>query len=252
MKRIIIIIFVVFAFSYSCVKDDGESGVSTGGDQAGQAGSMAKFSINNNHLYVINKSKLKTYDISNASQPQLINDLTVNFGIETVFTLGEHLFIGSVNGLYIYDVSDPNNIKFLSYYQHITSCDPVVANDSLAFVTLNSSASCWWNNGANRLDVLSIENKIDPELLSSVNMASPKGLGIKDHYVYVCNESQGLSVFDFSNPYNLSEVANISGIYSYDVIIRDNLLYLIGKDGLFQYDISDVNNISLISNMLFQ
>jgi len=251
MKRLYIFIIVVLAFSFSCTKEGGDSGVSTGGDQAGQGGSMAKFSISNNHLFVINESRLKTYDISNPAQPQQINDMTVDFGIETVFTLGNHLFVGSINGLYIYDISNPLNMKFLSYYQHITSCDPVVANDSLAFVTLNSSVSCWWQGGANRLDVLDIKNKIDPELLSSLNMGSPKGLGIKDHYVYVCNGDNGLDVYDYANSHNLIKVAGIAGIKSYDVIIRNDLLFLIGQDGLFQYDISDVQNISLISNILF-
>jgi len=252
MKRLFIMMIVLLAFSYSCVKDGGESGVATGGDQAGQGGSMAKFSISNNHLFVINESSLKTYDISNPAQPQKMNDLSVDFGIETVFTMGDHLFIGSINGLYIYDIADPINMKFLSYYQHITSCDPVVANDSLAFVTLNSSASCWWQGGANRLDVLDIKNKIDPELISSLNMISPKGLGIKGHYVFVCNGDNGLNVYDYTNPQNLVRVAGITGIQSYDVIIRNELLFVIGKDGFFQYDISDIQNISLISNILFQ
>ncbi|NOR86223.1 MAG: hypothetical protein GQ527_01300, partial [Bacteroidales bacterium] len=149
------------------------------------------------------------------------------------------------------DISNPSNIEYLSYYQHITSCDPVVANDSLAFVTLNSTSSCSWQNGANRLDVLDITNKIDPQLLSSYNLAGPKGLGLKDHYVFVCNGAEGVEVFDFSDPYDLEKVARISGIESYDVIVKENRLYLIGKDGLFQYDITEIENISLISNILF-
>ena len=41
MKRLFIMMSVLLAFSYSCVKDGGESGVAAGGDLAGQGGSMA-------------------------------------------------------------------------------------------------------------------------------------------------------------------------------------------------------------------
>jgi len=252
MKKIFIIAILAIGVVMACTKGSSDVGVSVDGNGSGQGGSMAKFSISGDYLFLINDWQLKTYDISNEALPQFVSDLNVDMGIETVFTLGDHLFIGSVNGMYIYDISNPNNIKYLSYYQHITSCDPVVANDSLAFVTLNSSSSCWWNGGANRLDVLDISNKINPTLLTSKNLYSPKGLGIKDNYVFVCNSDQGVGIFDYSNPYNLTNVGSISGIDSYDLIIDGNHLFLIGKDGLFQYDISNVFDINLISNILFQ
>lgn len=240
------------AVAFSCTKDGSEvSGVSTSGDAAGQGGSMAKFSISGNHLFLISEFELKIYDILNESQPQLISTTEVDFGIETVFTLGDHLFIGSNNGMYIYDISDPSNLKYLSFYQHITSCDPVVANDSLAFVTLNTARSCSWQNGENRIDVLDITNKIDPELLFSKTMTSPLGLGLYHHYVFICNGPSGVECYDFSNPNQLQYISKISGIDSYDLIIRNDILFLIGEDGLFQYNITDVNNISLISNILF-
>ncbi len=176
MRNLIIILFLIVTIAFSCTKDSDVSGVSSDSEAVGQGGSMAKFSISNDHLFIINEYQLKVYGIEDAAQPQLITSLNVDFGIETVFTLQDFLFIGSMNGMYIYDISNPQNILFMSFYQHITSCDPVVANDSLAFVTLNSTASCWWQGGANRLDVLDITNKVNPIMLSSKNMTSPKGL----------------------------------------------------------------------------
>lgn len=253
MKNIIVVLFLVVAVMFSCTKDGGDiSGISTEGDGAGQGGSMAKFSISGDHLFVINDFQLKIYDITNESQPISIGSINVDFGIETVFTLADHLFIGSINGMYIYDISNPSNIKYLSYYQHITSCDPVVANDTLAFVTLNSSSSCWWQGGANRLDILDIKDKENPQLLVSKNMSGPKGLGLYQNYVFVCNGASGVDVYDFSNPYELELVGGVSGIDAYDVIIRNTHMFLVGQDGLFQYDISNVEDINLISNILFQ
>ena len=252
MKKFFIISIVIIAFAFSCTKGDSDvSGVSTTGDASGQGGSMAKISISGDNMFLINEYQLKIYNIVNEAQPQLLSTTQLDFGIETVFTLGDHLFIGSNNGMYIYDVSNPSNIKYLSFYQHITSCDPVVANDSLAFVTLNTARSCNWEWGENRIDVLDISNKINPNLLYSGMMSAPQGLGLYDHYVFVCNGSAGVEYFDFSNPNQLEYVGKISGIDSYDLIIRGEIMFLIGEDGLFQYDISDIENISLISNILF-
>ena len=253
MKKILSISILIMAIAFSCTKGNSEysGGNDGGGVQSGQAGSMAKFSISGHQLFLINEHDLNIYNITNEAEPQQINTVHLDIGIETVFTLGDHLFIGSNNGMYIYDISDPSNLKYLSFYSHITSCDPVVANDSLAFVTLNTVRSSSWQNGSNRLDVLDISNKIDPQLLYSQVMTSPLGLGLYDHYVFVCNGTEGVEYYDFSNPNDLEYMGKISGIDSYDIIIRDQILFLIGKDGLFQYDISDINNISLISNVLF-
>lgn len=255
MKKFVLFLAVLVFIAFACTKEDSVSssdatGVS--GENSGQGGSMAKFSISGDHLFIINDYQLKVFDVSNEANPQAVATLYVDFGIETVFTLDDFLFIGSVNGMYIYDISNPVNIKYLSYYQHITSCDPVVANDSLAFVTLNATSSCFWQGGANRLDVLDITNKVNPQLLSSINMSGPKGLGIYENYVIVCNGENGVEIYDYSNPYALIYVGGISGIDAYDLIVRGDHLLLIGQDGLFQYDISDIEHIELLSNILFQ
>lgn len=253
MKNIFIILFLLVAVMFSCTKESNDvSGVSPGSEGAGQGGSMAKFSISGDHLFVINEYQLKVFDIHNGSAPQLVGSLGVDFGIETVFTLEDHLFIGSINGMYIYDISNPSNIKYLSFYQHITSCDPVVANDTLAFVTLNSGSACWWQGGANRLDVLDIKDKEYPRELSSLPMSGPRGLGIYQNYIVVCDGEMGVEIYDFTNPENLVKVGGISGIDAYDVIIRNAHMFLVGQDGLFQYDISNIEDVELISNILFQ
>ncbi len=254
MKNIFIVFVLAIAIMASCTKDSStnDSGVSTGGDSQGQGGSMAKFSISGNHLFLINETSLKVYNLDDEAQPTFVSKVNVDFGIETVFTLNEHLFIGSINGMYIYDISNPTNIKYLSFYQHITSCDPVVANDTLAFVTLNSTSTCSWQNGVNRLDVLDIRNKVNPILLDSKTLSGPKGLGLYQNYVFVCNSGDGVEIYDYSNPYSLNKVSGIYGVDAYDVIIREDRMFLVGQDGLFQYDISNVHDINIISNILFQ
>lgn len=222
-----------------------------GSGDAGTSGSMAKFSISENHLFLINEKSLVVYDISTASNPVEVNRIEVDFGIETVYTLKGRLFIGSINGVFIYDISNPQNILYLSHYEHITSCDPVVANDTLAFATLNSQSECRWQNGTNQLDVINIKNVVNPTWISSTFLDNPKGLAIDSTYVFVCNGQSGVKIFDYSDPYNLKEVSGIAGIDAYDIILQNKILYLVGHDGLFQYDYTDLSQIELLSNILF-
>jgi hypothetical protein len=153
--------------------------------------------------------------------------------------------------VYIYDISNPTDILFLSHYQHITSCDPVVANDTLAFATLNSMSQCRWQNGVNQLDVIDISNVVNPQLITSLQLGNPLGLGISENHVFVCNGEQGVLIFDYTDPANLDYVSGIKGIDAYDLIIREKTLFLVGQDGLFQYDISNLQQIELLSNILF-
>lgn len=255
MKRYIIILIAAFTgLLASCTKNSSTGdaiampGVETG---AGKAGSMAKFSIVNDHIYLINEKDLIIYNISDASNPVEVGSLEVDFGIETVFSLRNKLFIGANNGVYIYDVSNPTNILFLSHYVHITSCDPVVANDTLAFSTLNSQTSCRWQMGANQLDVIDISNIVDPQHIASYFLDDPRGLALDSNYLFVCNGFGGLEIYEISNPQNLERVSGVTGIDAYDVILHNNILMLIGKDGLFQYNYEDITSLEPLSNILF-
>ena len=145
-----LIFLITSTLLLGCTKSSLKSDGGETGGESGKAGSMAKFSISNNNLFLINDSSLLVYDITTESNPVQVNKIDVDFGIETVYTLKDKLFIGAIDGVYIYDISDPQNILYLSHYEHITSCDPVVANDNYAFATLNSRSQCRWQTGANR------------------------------------------------------------------------------------------------------
>ncbi len=254
MKKYLIIliaIMVVFGLQ-NCDKNTSDIGYGGNPEGAtGKGGSMAKFTIANDHLFLINEKQLLIYNLEDAANPIQVNKLDVDFGIETVFSLRDKLFVGSINGVYIYDISDPQGIIFLSHYEHITSCDPVVANDTLAFVTLNSQSTCRWQTGANRLDILDIKNIVNPQLLVSKNMQDPKGLAVDGNYLFVCNGDIGVTIYDFSNIHQLDNVSGIMGIDAYDIILHNNILILVGKDGLFQYNYENIYQLEPLSNILF-
>lgn len=222
-------------------------GISNSG--VGVGGSMARFSITENTLYIVDESNLHIYDISNASSPNMVKTTNVGWGIETMFILGENLFFGTRNGMLIYDISVPVSPMYLSQFWHLTSCDPVVVQDTIAYVTLRGGATCW-NNDVNELDVLSISNLEEPYLLEAYPMVGPYGLGIDGNILFVCDGTAGLKVYDASDPLSIDDhlIAAFPNIFAYDVIPLNGHLLLVGDDGFYQYTYAD-QNIQLLSKI---
>ncbi len=237
----------------ACSKDGGGEG---GGDFFnGQGGSMARFSIRENILYVVDNRTLKLFDVENAAKPFYLTsrDQYLDEGVETIFTMDSLLFIGSESGMYIYNIKSPALPQRLSFTSHIRSCDPVVAFGNYAYVTLSTNATrC--NRGVNELHVYDISNPAHPVLKKTEGMYSPQGLGVdgKRNRLFICD--RGVKIFDISNSVSPKWIGDLfyteaNGIDAYDVIPRDGLLLLIGKDGFYQFDYSgeDIQFLSKIT-----
>ncbi|HLF36179.1 MAG TPA: hypothetical protein VI583_18180 [Cyclobacteriaceae bacterium] len=216
--------------------------------QTGVGGSMARFTIVENYLYSVDNTRLYVFDISNLNDPKqgMIKDL--GWGIETIFPYDHKLFIGSQTGMHIYDIENPDVPIKLSVFEHVRSCDPVVVADTLAYVTLRSGNFC--NNGfANQLDVINIKDPTQPEILISYPMANPHGLGIDNGILFLCEGNFGLKIFDATDPMSIDShlLQTYTGVDAIDVIPFNDVLIMIGTDGLYQYDYSDIENIRLLS-----
>lgn len=245
-NKIVSVSLFLFFIAFACsLGDKGSSDMI--GSGTGQGGSMAGFTIIGNHLYTIGgNNQLKVADISSPSNPVYKKSFSPGFGIETVFPRGNNLFLGSQTGVYIYDVSDAENPKKISFYQHIFSCDPVVADDRFAYVTMNS---VWGNCGQNmnQLQILDISDLQKPTLIFSKTMNSPRGLSIQNDTLIVCDS--GLKVFKVAENRKTITLLNEFNINATDVISLANNWLVIGTDGFYQYQIRN-NEIKLLSTIL--
>ncbi|WP_338767254.1 hypothetical protein WAF17_05460 [Bernardetia sp. ABR2-2B] len=221
------------------------------GANSGVAGSMARFAITQNHLYTLNGDNLKSYSILNPTSPQMKSEIELGWGIETLFPYGTNLFIGSQRGMHIYDLYEPNQPRFVSTYEHITSCDPVVVSETTAYVTLRNGTNC--RDGVNELHLIDISDLSNPSLINTQAMTNPHGLGVASNYtsktLFVCDGDAGLKAFNVTDPSNVEEMASDESIHGYDVIAHQNILMLIGKDGLYQYDYRNPQNLKLLSSI---
>lgn len=213
----------------------------------GIAGSMARFQIFNNYLYAINDRNITLFNITNTSDPVQGNTIQTTRVIETLFIYNEKLFIGSTTGMLVYSLLNPANPVFISEFNHITSCDPVVVQDDYAYVTLRSGSGC--GNLKDQLNVISIKDVYNPYLVKDYELENPYGLGIDESTLFICDGDAGLKVYNIDDPMKIDEhlLKHFPDIHAYDVIPFNNILMLIGKTGLYQYDYSDLNNMVLLS-----
>jgi hypothetical protein len=222
------------------------------GSGPGVGGSLARFTINGDYLYMLDGGDLQVADISSASQPVAKSRSYLAWDIETIFPYKNNLFVGSSSGMHIMDLSAPEAPMKLSTYEHVQSCDPVVVDDKYAYVTLRSGTTC--QGFTNQLEVINIENLKSPQLLKTYPMTNPHGLGIDNSTLFICDGNDGLKAFDASDINNIDKnlLAHYKNINATDVIPFNNTLIMIGEDGLFQYDYSNPKDIRLLSTLEIQ
>ena len=213
----------------------------------GKGGSMARFAVAGDYLYVVDSRSLHVYELKDPTTPEKVKKVELGINIETIFPYRGNLFIGSQDGMHIYSIQDPTTPTHLSTYTHITSCDPVVVQDTLAFVTLRNGNAC--NRGLNQLEIIDISDPTNPILLTTYPMKNPFGLGIDGNTLFVGEGAFGLKVLKVENPFDISVIQTVNNLHAFDVIPSNNNLILTGQDGVFQYDYSQPGNLSLNSKL---
>jgi len=243
MKNSIYIVFTTLLVLVACESQQFDYSADMSSD-SGTGGSMARFTISGNYMYTVDILNLKTFDITNENRPQLIGELELGWGVETIFALGDLLFLGTRTGVYIFDISNPASPELISLYSHVQSCDPVVVKGNYAYSTLNSSGPC--SQGLDQLDIIDISSPANPQRVKSLSMNSPKGLGISGSLLFVCDD--GLKVFDLTDPVEPAFLSLIP-IDAFDVIPIDTLLLVATAQGLSEYSIDDENQIHFVSSL---
>jgi hypothetical protein len=210
---------------------------------------MARFTIHADHLYALDAGDLQAINVQAETDPQFESRTPISWDMETIFPYKNNLFIGSQTGMHILDISTPSSPVKVSTYAHVRVCDPVVVQDDLAYVTLRSGNQC--AGFTNQLEVINIKNVLAPELLKTYPMTNPHGLGIDQSTLFVCDGDAGLKIYDASDIANIdkNQLAHYGNVHAYDVIPFNNIVMMIGQDGIFQYDYSNPKDIKFLSKL---
>lgn len=204
-----------------------------GSPGAGVGGSLAKFTIYDDFLYTIDWTDMRLFDLSDQTSPQKTETIPLGWGIETIYPYGDKLFLGAQNGMHIYDNSNPAAPEWISTYEHINSCDPVVVQGDWAYVTLRSGNAC--AGFTNQLDVVNISDLSNPYRHRTYEMENPHGLGIDGDCLFITEGANGMKFMDASNLDDITLVDEIGDLHTVDVIALNDVLMIIGEDGFYQY-----------------
>jgi hypothetical protein len=207
---------------------------SSGSSGTGVAGSMSRMVLVGNSLYAIpERHSLRVISIENPTKPQLGKEVYAGFDLETVYPFSDKLFLGSMEGVYIYDISNPANPTSMGSFSHGRACDPVITDGNYAYVTLHAGTFC--GGASNELDVLNIQDLANPVLAKTFSMTSPTGLSKDGNLLFVC-DSPGVKVYDASSPESLQLRNTLDVGSAYDVISTNGRLVAISNRGVYQFD----------------
>ncbi len=252
MKKIITL-FLLATIAFSCAKD-----ASSALEQTGKSGSVTRFAVLNNYMYVLNMNEVQTYDITNKDKPSLVHVLKTEYGLETITIYDNTVYLGSTTALYILDIiTNPAAPAVLAKSDRaetfgFTGCDPVVVKDNYAYSTVKIIVNICGNISAeSALLVYDVTNKTKPEAIGQFAMNLPNGLAYKDNFLFVCDEGEDkLVVFDISIPEKTTKLdLQIPVIDPIDLIVNGNQMIVSCKKEFQVFDISDVQKTKRIAQI---
>jgi hypothetical protein len=251
MQRITLYFLGLVFLLTACAQSDASFAPESIGSSTGQGGSLARFTVVGDYLYTLESNRLSWFAV-NGGAPESKGSVTLPEGKETIFPLGNLLFVGATDGLSIFSIGANGQPEEQGSIMHFAACDPVVANATHAYVTLriDGCAGLFNNRPAeNVLNVYDVTNIESPNPIASYTMQSPRGLGLAGDVLFLCEGEYGLKVFDVSDPLDIQLLSHLTDIHANDVIALPGQLLVIGPDNLSQFDYSDPEQLVLLSEL---
>lgn len=221
---------------------------------------------------------LAIIDVANPEAPVVKDvwfDADYNQGCAIVITDGTYAYLGAMDeGVIIVDVSDVNDIQFVS---HVLP-DPEFPDVPGLFTTPNARGLYKLNDetllvandhgGLRWIDISNIEAPVETGKYMNADLyavAAPayNNIAVKEHYAYVPVDYCGLDVVDVSdsemetvlwfNPWDCT-VSNWIGRagHTNEAVIADDLLFVSGGDSeVLVFDITTPSNPQLVGQFAF-
>ena len=102
----------------------------------------------------------------------------------------------------MYDVqSSPSNPSLIGQFVHARGCDPVIADDNYAYITLNDSSACL--GFYNQLQIINIKDMANSFMVKTYQLTHPDGLSKDGNNLFICDGKDGLKVYDATDVNNL-------------------------------------------------
>lgn len=228
--------FLLLLIFVSCANDDSGSSFELGdGSGLSQSGSFSSYTIVDDFLYIIKNNTLITMSISTPENPIIEQSDPISAEAETLFKYENYLLIGTQTGVIIYDISLRSNPMYVSNYTHQTGCDPVIAKNGIAYITVRNGFGCNVQFESNRLIVVDISDVAVPIELEQIEMKNPRGLTIIEDKLLVGEGEFGLVQFDISDPTLPMLEKRYLDLNVNDMITLDSIVLMVNKLEIMQY-----------------
>ena len=223
------------------------------GNSNNQSGSINRITELDGHVYVISKANLSVYETQQFTQ---VFQQIIGSQMETIYPLGDRLFIGTANSVEIFSVEDPSQPIYEGSFWHATSCDPVLpVTENIAYATLRTGEFAECPGDINALVVLDVSSEFGAFQINEIEMVSPFGLTVIGEHLYVGEGENGLKIFDVQELGFPELVRWNQQVTAYDVLPHPtdpNLLLITGPQGLEQYQLSTQDlQLQLLSSISF-
>ena len=246
-NNIYILSLFLSLFLFGCQGDQFTENVSSVNPN-GKGGSLARFTVVGDRLYTIDNDQMRIFNIDESTDPTFEQTVDLINGVETVFPYNNYLYLGTQTGMLIYDISNPSAPAYVSMYEHVQACDPVVVQGNYAYVTIRSGTTCRNTVQIDQLEVIDISNPTSPFAVNQYQLENPYGLGIDNDLLFVCDGNAGLKVFDITfTPQEIQLLHQFEDINARDVIPYNGLLMLIAEEGFYQYEYKPSGEMELLS-----
>ena len=216
-------------------------------------GSSDNVSILNNKLCFSRdymKSELLFIDITIPYNPILLHqvDLTTTFPTEptAIFQTDSHVFVGDENTLRIYDIADFSNPVMIATYTTPAPITDVIVANNKAYISIRE----------NGIEIINLENINSPQFLGSYNTpGDAEKITLQSDILIVADGESGFQILDVSNPASPNILESIkphdnSNIKVKPLIVNNKMVIIDNEwNEIFTYNISDFNNIELLSSL---
>ena len=224
------------------------------------AGSYTRVLAVGDFLYAVDTRSVITYDLADRDNPVEVDRTDVGLAVETIFHLDGNLFIGSSLGMFTFTIAEDGHPVRRGTFDYslvtggVEPCDPVVANSTTAFATLYAEDAGVRECGGNRRDlemlvVMDITDLDRPSLIRTYDTPTPRGLSLDGDLLFVCNDANGVTVYDVSDPARVTVVDRIGDVMAWDAITDDGVLIVVGTEEVIQYDYSEPTQLVELSRL---
>lgn len=158
--------------------------------------------------------------------------------------------MGTETGMLTFERQAEGSVQFISPYDHVRSCDPVVTDGEFALVTRRARGCRNASEGAvDVVEAISLEDLENPQIIGGKALNSPRGLALDNNVLFVCDGPAGCWVFDVSTPGTFETITKVENINVNDIILMNSIAVVIGPNNVYQYDYTKLPTLTKISEL---